>query len=220
MDIQENLHKLKSKIPAGITLVAVSKTHPPETIMLAYKAGQRIFGESKAQELQPKHEALPKDIEWHMIGHLQSNKVKYVAPFVALIHSVDSLKLLKVINKEGKKNNRIIPCLLQIHIAEESSKFGLSFEECCQLLESESYQNMHHVEIKGVMGMATFTDDNDQIIQEFKSLKQYFQQLKDRYFKEQEHFKEISMGMSDDYQLGIAEGSTIVRIGSAIFGSR
>lgn len=220
MDVQENLHKLKSEIPAGITLVAVSKTHPPETIMLAYEAGHRIFGESKAQEMLPKQEALPKDIEWHMIGHLQSNKVKYVAPFVSLIHSVDSLKLLKVINKEGTKNNRIIPCLLQIHIAEESSKFGLSFDECCQLLESESYQNMHHVEIRGVMGMATFTDDNDQIIQEFKNLKQYFQQLKNRYFKQREHFKELSMGMSDDYQLGIAEGSTIVRIGSAIFGSR
>ncbi len=220
MDVQENLQNLKSKIPAKITLVAVSKTHPPEAIMHAYRAGHRVFGESKAQEMLPKQEALPKDIEWHMIGHLQSNKVKYVAPFVALIHSVDSLKLLKVINKEAKKNNRIIPCLMQIHIAEESTKFGLSFEECCQLLESESYQKMHHVEIRGVMGMATFTDDNEQIIQEFKNLKQYFQQLKDSYFKHVEHFREISMGMSDDYQLGIAEGSTMVRIGSAIFGSR
>ena len=220
MDVQENLQNLKSKIPAGITLVAVSKTHPPEIIMEAYRAGHRVFGESKAQEMLPKQEALPKDIKWHMIGHLQSNKVKYVAPFVALIHSVDSLKLLKIINKEGKKNNRIIPCLLQIHIAEESNKFGLSFDECCQLLDSESYQNMHHVEISGVMGMATFTDDNEQIIQEFKNLKHYFQQLKDRYFEHDEHFIEVSMGMSDDYPLGIAEGSTMVRIGSAIFGSR
>lgn len=220
MDVQENLHKLKREIPDEVTLVAVSKTHDPETIMLAYSAGHRVFGESKAQELQSKYEALPKDIEWHMIGHLQSNKVKYVAPFVSLIHSVDSLKLLKVINKEGQKNKRIIRCLLQIHIAEETSKFGLSFDECCQLLESDGFQNMHHVEIRGVMGMATYTDNNDQISREFKNLKQYFQQFKDRYFKQQEHFKEISMGMSDDYQLGIAEGSTMVRIGSAIFGSR
>lgn len=220
MDIQKNLEEINSKIPAKVSLVVVSKTHPPETIMEAYRAGHRVFGESKAQEMLPKEEALPKDIEWHMIGHLQSNKVKYIAPFVALIHSVDSLKLLKVINKEARKNNRIIPCLLQIHIAEESTKFGLSFEECCQLLESESYQNMHHVEIRGVMGMATFTDNNQQIIQEFKNLNHHFHQLKERYFNDDESFREISMGMSDDYPLGIAEGSTMVRIGSAIFGSR
>jgi PLP dependent protein len=220
MNIQENLYKIKSEIPAGITLVAVSKTKLPETIIQAYRAGHKVFGESKAQELVPKHEKLPKDIEWHMIGHLQSNKVKYIAPFISLIHSVDSLKILKAINKEGHKNKRVIPCLLQIHIAEESNKFGLSFEECCQLLESESFQNMQNIEINGVMGMATFTDNNDQISREFRSLKHSFQQLKEKYFKQQEQFKEISMGMSDDYKLGISEGSTMLRIGSAIFGSR
>jgi PLP dependent protein len=220
MNIQENLYKIKSEIPAGITLVAVSKTKLPETIIQAYRAGHKVFGESKAQELVPKHEKLPKDIEWHMIGHLQSNKVKYIAPFISLIHSVDSLKILKAINKEGQKNKRVIPCLLQIHIAEESSKFGLSFEECCQLLESESFQNMQNIIIKGVMGMATFTDNDEQISREFRSLKHYFEQLREKYFKQQEQFSEISMGMSDDYKLGISEGSTMLRIGSAIFGSR
>jgi PLP dependent protein len=220
MSIQENLHKIQNEIPSGITLVAVSKTKLPETIMQAYESGQRVFGESKAQELVPKYEKLPKDIEWHMIGHLQSNKVKYIAPFISLIHSVDSLKILKAINKEGQKNKRVIPCLLQIHIAEESSKFGLSFEECCQLLESESFQNMQNIIIKGVMGMATFTDNDEQISREFRSLKHYFEQLREKYFKQQEQFSEISMGMSDDYKLGISEGSTMLRIGSAIFGSR
>ncbi len=220
MAIEDNLHNIKTELPDSVKLVAVSKTHAPEIIMKAYVAGHKIFGESKAQELLPKYEILPKDIQWHMVGHLQSNKVKFIAPFVALIHSVDSLKLLKVINKAGRKNNRVIPCLLQIHIARESSKFGLSYEECCELLESEAYTNMEHVSIHGLMGMATFTENHQQVREEFRALKNYFDQIKNKYFINQESFSQISMGMSDDYLVGIEEGSTLVRIGSAIFGSR
>ncbi len=220
MRIEENLKKITKELPDSVKLVAVSKTHPPEVIMKAYDAGHRIFGESKAQEMIPKQESLPEDIQWHLVGHLQSNKVKYIAPFIALIHSVDSLKLLKVINKEGRKNNRKIPCLLQIHIAKESSKFGLSFEACCELLESESFSSMEHVMIHGLMGMATFTDDHQQVRDEFRALKSYFDEIKNRYFSDQSSFSETSMGMSDDYQIGIEEGSTMVRIGSAIFGNR
>ena len=220
MSIKDNLQQLKDQLPADVTLVAVSKTKSPETILEAYNAGQRIFGESKAQEMVPKYEALPKDIQWHMVGHLQSNKVKYIAPFVSLIHSVDSLKLLKVINKEALKNKRTIACLLQIHIAEEVSKFGLSYDECCEILESESYHNMKNIEIVGLMGMATFTDNHKQVEQEFKNLKNYFSKIKKQYFPQQDTFKEVSMGMSDDFTIGIEEGSTMVRIGSAIFGSR
>ncbi len=218
--IQENLHEILSKIPACVKLVAISKTKSPEIIMEAYKAGQRVFGESKAQEMLPKYEALPKDIEWHMVGHLQSNKVKYIAPFVSLIHSVDSLKLLTTINKEAIKNKRLISCLLQIHIAEESTKFGLSYEECCDLLASESFKNMGNIVISGLMGMATFTDDKKQVEQEFMTLKNIFHDIKEKYFLDNDFFKEISMGMSDDYQVGIEQGSTMVRIGSAIFGYR
>ncbi len=220
MAIKENLQQLKDQLPVNVTLVAVSKTKSPETILEAYRAGQRIFGESKAQEMLPKYEALPKDIQWHMVGHLQSNKVKYIAPFVSLIHSVDSLKLLKVINKEAAKNKRTIACLLQIHIAEESSKFGLSYQECCEILESESFQHMKNIEIHGLMGMATFTDDQKQVEQEFRKLKKYFDSIKNKYFSQKDAFKEVSMGMSDDFQIGIEQGSTMVRIGSAIFGSR
>ncbi len=220
MQIEENLNKIKKELPDSVKLVAVSKTHPPDVIMKAYEAGHRIFGESKAQEMIQKQESLPKDIQWHMIGHLQSNKVKYIAPFVNLIHSVDSLKLLKVINKEGHKNNRTIPCLLQIHIAKESSKFGLSFEECCEILESETFSKMEHVAIHGLMGMATFTDDHQQVRDEFRTLRNHYNEIKKRYFSDQHSFSEISMGMSDDYQIGIEEGSTIVRIGSSIFGKR
>lgn len=218
--VKETIIELRETIPSGVQLIAISKTKSPEIIMEAYKAGHRVFGESKAQEMVPKYEALPKDIEWHMVGHLQSNKVKYIAPFVALIHSVDSLKLLKVINKEAIKNKRTINCLLQIHIAEESTKFGLSFEECCELLESESFKSMNNVVISGLMGMATFTDDKKQVEQEFSSLKKYFLAVKEKYFKDNDSFKEISMGMSDDYLVGIEQGSTMVRIGSAIFGHR
>lgn len=220
MSIKDNLQQLKDQLPADVTLVAVSKTKSPETILEAYHAGQRIFGESKAQEMLPKYQALPKDIQWHMVGHLQSNKVKYIAPFVSLIHSVDSLKLLKVINKEATKNKRKIACLLQIHIAEESSKFGLSYQECCEILESGSFHNMKNIEIVGLMGMATFTDKQKQVEQEFSNLKKYFNSIKNKYFSQKDTFNEVSMGMSDDFQIGIEQGSTMVRIGSAIFGSR
>lgn len=220
MDIKTNIIAFKQSLPESVKLVAVSKTKSPGEIMEAYNAGHRVFGESKAQELLPKHEALPKDIEWHMVGHLQTNKVKYIAPFVALIHSVDSLKLLKVINKEGRKNDRIVSCLLQMHIADEGTKFGMDYEECCRLLESEAFRDMKHVEVKGLMGMATFTDDHEKVRNEFRQLKKYFDGIKQQYFAGKDAFREVSMGMSDDYQLGIGEGSTMVRVGSAIFGDR
>lgn len=220
MSIKNNLQTFKDKLPAHVKLVVVSKTHGPEAIMEAYNAGQRIFGESKAQEIRPKYDLLPKDIEWHMVGHLQTNKVKYIAPFIALIHSVDSLKLLREINKQGAKNNRMIPCLLQIHIATETSKFGLSFDECCQVLESDSFKQMKNIAIHGLMGMATFTDNTQQIRNEFSTLKNYFDQIRENYFSEHSYFREVSMGMSDDFQIGIEQGSTMIRIGTAIFGSR
>jgi len=220
MSISENLAKIKSSIPENIKLVAVSKTKSKEEILEAYNAGHVIYGENKAQELARKYEELPKDIEWHFIGHLQTNKVKYIAPFVHLMHGVDSKKLLKVINKEGRKNNRVIACLLQFHIAEEETKFGLSVNAAKEILESESYANMNHVKIVGVMGMATFTDDQNKIRSEFQKLKSIFELLKKDYFTDSEDFCEISMGMSDDYGIAIEEGSTIVRIGSKIFGAR
>ncbi|MFO7873725.1 MAG: YggS family pyridoxal phosphate-dependent enzyme [Bacteroidales bacterium] len=216
----EKLKTLFEELPDGVKLIAVSKTKPAEEIMELYNAGHRIFGESKAQELIAKQEVLPKDIEWHMVGHLQTNKVKYLVPFVTLIHSVDSLKLLKEINKQGRKHDRVIPCLLQMHIAEESSKFGLDYEETCDLLESDVYREMQHVEILGLMGMATFTSDNEKIRKEFRQLRQHFSNLRKKYFSGKENFSEISMGMSSDYQLAIEEGSTMVRIGSSIFGER
>ncbi len=220
MSIKTNLQAFKNLLPEHVKLVVVSKTQSPEAIMQAYNAGQRIFGESRAQEITPKYDMLPKDIEWHMIGHLQTNKVKYIASFIALIHSVDSLKLLKEINKHAVKNNRIIPCLLQIHIATESSKFGLTFEESCQLLDSDSYKQMENIVIHGLMGMASFTDNTQQVHKEFSELKNYFGLIKQRYFAQQSYFKELSMGMSDDYRIGIEHGSTMVRVGSAIFGTR
>ncbi len=220
MVVKDNLQKISATLPTGIQLVAVTKTKSPEQIMEAYNAGHRVFGESKAQELLPKYEVLPKDIRWHMVGHLQTNKVKYIAPFIAMIHSVDSLKLLKVINKEGRKNDRDIPCLLQIHIAEESTKFGLDADECVHLLESEDLRNMQHIDIRGLMGMATYTEDTEKVRREFRRLKTFFETIRNRFFPGKESFKELSMGMSDDYFLGIEEGSTMVRIGSAIFGDR
>lgn len=201
-------------------LVAVSKTKPLEAIESIYEQGQRIFGENKVQEMVDKYNQLPKDIQWHMIGHLQSNKVKYIAPFVDLIHSVDSLKLLQVINKEAAKNKRVIKCLLQLHVAEEETKFGLDVEELGFLLESESFKSMQNIEIVGLMAMATFTPDQTQIRNEFCSLKKMFLRLKEVYFKTQDSFKEISMGMSSDYKIALEEGSTMVRIGSTIFGHR
>lgn len=215
-----NYTNIKSTIPDGVTLVAVSKTKPVEDIQKIYDAGQRVFGENKVQEMYDKFEALPKDIHWHLIGHLQTNKVKYIAPFVSMIHAVDSLKLLQEINKQGAKNNRVIECLLQFHIANESTKFGLSLEEATQLLEEANLVEMRNIEIRGVMGMATFTEDESQIRHEFQTLEGYFQILKSHYFKFNDRFSEISMGMSGDYKIAIEEGSTLVRIGSKIFGER
>lgn len=203
------------------TLVAVSKTKPAAAIQAMYDKGQRIFGENKVQEVADKYETLPKDIEWHVIGHLQRNKVKYIAPFVALIHSVDSARLLTEINKRAAENDRIIDCLLQFHIAEEESKFGWqSVKEVSDFLNSDAFANLKNIHITGVMGMATFTDEETQVRGEFKKLKTYFQELKDSYFADDASFKEISMGMSGDYKLAAEEGSTMVRIGSLLFGSR
>lgn len=218
--IQEEIKSIQESLPGHVRLVAVSKFHPIEALEEAYAAGQRVFGESKVQEMTTKYEALPKDIEWHFIGHLQTNKIKYMAPYVALIHGVDSFKLLKEINKQAIKAGRTIPCLLQIHIAREETKFGFSFDECRQMLEEGCWKELTHVSINGLMGMATNTDDESIIQQEFHSLGAFFQKIKDSYFSNQPAFKEISMGMSDDYPLAIAEGSTLVRIGSKIFGQR
>lgn len=218
--IQENLQKILANIPEGVTLLAVSKTKPESDILEAYNYGIRNFGENKVQEMVGKYENLPKDIKWHLIGHLQTNKVKYMASFVSLIHSVDSLNLLETINKEAVKVNRVIPCLLQFHIASEETKFGLSEDEAYALLESDSYKAMKNVEICGVMGMATNTENMDVVRSEFKHLKQIFDNLHEKYFADSTSFKTISMGMSHDYQIAIEEGSTIVRIGSSIFGER
>jgi pyridoxal phosphate enzyme (YggS family) len=218
--IKAQLEAIRSSLPATTVLIAVSKTHPIERIMEAYEAGQRDFGENKVQDLVEKYEALPKDIRWHMIGHLQSNKVKYIAPFVHLIHGVDSFKLLLEINKQGQKIQRKIPCLLQFHIAQEETKFGLSMDEATALLSSPDFNNMQHTLLCGVMGMATFTENTAQIREEFQSLHAIYQQLKSRCFPSNPEFKEISMGMSDDYPIAMEEGSTLIRVGSKIFGKR
>jgi PLP dependent protein len=220
MSLADRLHLLKEEIPQDVVLVAVSKTKPVSLIQEAYDAGQRVFGENKVQELVDKWEVLPKDIEWHLIGHLQSNKVKYIAPFVSLIHSVDSFKLLQEINKQGEKNNRVIPCLLQFHIAQEDTKFGLSFDEAEEILQSREFVEMHHISIVGLMGMASFVDDEEQIRDEFRNLNNYFMILKSNYFKYNPDFKVLSMGMSSDYTLAIEEGSNMIRVGSSLFGSR
>lgn len=206
--------------PTQTKLVAVSKTKPAEAIQRLYDQGQRIFGESKAQELTPKYEELPKDIEWHMIGHLQRNKVKYIVPYISLIHSVDSPWLLKEVNKQARKEGRVIDCLLQFHIADEESKYGFSWDTAVELLEGDSYAQMEHIRIVGVMGMATFTENTDQVRQEFQQLHRIFKKLKADYFAGEERFKEVSMGMSGDYQIAIEEGSTMVRIGTLLFGER
>ena len=220
MSIAENIDQIKSKLPASVQLVAVSKTKPAEFIREAYNQGQRAFGENKVQEMVGKYEELPKDIRWHFIGHLQTNKVKYIAPFVHLIHGVDSFKLLKSIDAEAKKVDRVIPCLLQFHIAEEDTKFGFSTDEALEMLNSEEFKSLKHVNISGVMGMATFTNDDNQVRKEFAFLKTILAKLKSEYFAEAPDFKEISMGMSGDYQIAVEEGSTMVRIGSTIFGER
>jgi pyridoxal phosphate enzyme (YggS family) len=201
-------------------LVAVSKTHPVEKILKIYQDGQRIFGENRPQEMVDKQQLLPADIQWHMIGHLQTNKVKYIAPFVAMIHSVDSLKLLQEIDRQAQKNHRIIDCLLQFHIAREETKFGLDEQEAIELLESPEYTGLKHIRLCGVMGMATFTDDQQQVRQEFRQLKNIFVSLKGRFFAVDDYFREISMGMSGDWEMALEEGSTLVRIGSLIFGER
>ena len=218
--INENLTAIKKSIPSHVILVAVSKTKPNELIEEAYSSGQRIFGENKAQELKNKAEVLPKDIEWHFIGHLQSNKVKYIAPYASLIHSIDSLKLLTEVNKQAQKNDRIIDCLLQFHIAMEESKFGLSLEEVEELLTSNEFSSLKNINIVGVMGMASFINNEEQVRNEFASLKHIFNQLNNGFFQRSETFKTISMGMSGDYKLAIEEGSTMVRVGSSIFGIR
>jgi pyridoxal phosphate enzyme (YggS family) len=219
MSIQSNLNSIKASLPENVTLVAVSKTKPVSDLMQAYEAGQRIFGENKIQEMTDKWEEMPKDIQWHMIGHVQSNKVKFMAPFVSLIHGVDSLKLLQEINKQALKNNRIIDCLLQIYIAEEESKFGLDENELNELLFSSEFKEMKNIRILGLMGMATFTDNQNQIKKEFTHLKSIFDSIQSI---ENENLKlnTISMGMSGDFQLAIDCGSTMVRIGSIIFGGR
>ena len=218
--IKENLEKIRKTLPESVTLVAVSKTKPIGDVQEAYDAGQRIFGENHALEMRDKHEALPPDIRWHFIGHLQTNKIKYIIPFVTLIHSIDSANLLEAVNKEAKKHDRVVDCLLQFHIAQEETKFGLDMDEARQLLESETFQQMQNVCVCGVMGMATFTDDETEIRKEFKHLKMVFDTLKEEYFADQPRFKEISMGMSDDYPIAVEEGATLVRVGSKIFGAR
>jgi PLP dependent protein len=220
MHIAENIKTILTELPPQVKLVAISKTKPVEAVKEAYDAGQRIFGENKVQELSSKFEVLPKDIEWHMVGHLQTNKVKYIAPFVSLIHSVDSLSLLKEIDKQGQKNNRTIQCLLQVYIASEETKFGLSEEELNAFVNSPELSTMSHVSICGLMGMATFTDNTRQIHDEFSNLNRIFRALKETKFRNNPEFKEISMGMSSDYKIAIEEGSTMVRIGSDIFGER
>jgi pyridoxal phosphate enzyme (YggS family) len=218
--IQEQLNKVLVDIPKHVTLVAVSKTKPVSAIEEAYTAGQRHYGENKVQELVEKAEQLPKDIHWHLIGHLQTNKVKYIAPFVALIHSVDSLKLLMEINRQAAKNNRVIPVLLQFHIAQEETKFGFSLEEVLELLNSDEFKNFGNIRIDGAMGMASFTDNEVQIRKEFRLLKKYFDELKTTFFNDKDYFSICSMGMSGDYKIAIEEGSTMIRVGSSIFGSR
>jgi pyridoxal phosphate enzyme (YggS family) len=216
--ISANIHKILEEIPSSVKLVAVSKTKPAEAVLEAYETGQRAFGENKVQEMVGKYEQLPKDIEWHLIGHLQSNKVKYIAPFVHLIHAVDSLKLLEAINKEAAKNNRIINCLLQFHIAKEETKFGLSIDEAKELLRSDSFKSMENISIRGVMGMASFTEDEQRIRDEFRLLKSFYEDLK--FEIRNSKFEILSFGMSGDYKIAIEEGSNMIRVGSSIFGGR
>lgn len=205
---------------AGAALIAVSKTHPPPSVLALYEQGQRAFGENRVQEMLEKQEALPKDIDWHLIGHLQTNKVKFIAPFVRMIHSVDSLKLLQEIDKQATKNSRVIDCLLQFYIAQEETKFGLDLDEACALLDNAEYQNLQHVRICGVMGMASFSDDMSLVRREFQTLKAIFDALRKHYFAQAPYFREISMGMSGDWELALEEGSTMLRIGTLLFGVR
>lgn len=218
--IKENLETIRGTVREGVLLVAVSKTKPVKDVQEAYDAGQRVFGENHALEMRDKHEVMPKDIDWHFIGHLQTNKIKYIIPFVKLIHSIDTENLLQAVNKEAVKHDRIVDCLLQFHIAEEETKFGLSLEEAEGILNSEAFKAMKNVRICGVMGMATNTDDSVQVRKEFHHLKEIFETIKSKYFVGCEYFKEISMGMSEDYPIAMEEGATMVRVGSKIFGAR
>ena len=218
--IKQNLNQLKSLIPEGVTLVAVSKTKPVSDILEAYNYSQRIFGENRTQEILSKKDLLPDDIKWHLIGHLQTNKVKYLVPFISMIQSVDSFKLLKVINLEASKIDRMVDCLLQFYIASEETKFGFDMVEVKAMIETEEFRSLNNIRICGVMGMATFTDNSDQVRNEFKMLSSYFRELKANLFADNEYFNEISMGMSGDFRIAIEEGSTMVRIGSLIFGDR
>jgi len=220
MNIKNNISNLTQNLVAGCRLIAVSKTKPIEMIQEAYAAGQRLFGENRVQELVAKFDALPKDIEWHMIGHLQSNKVKMMAPFVHLIHSVDSIGLLAEIDKQAAKAGRKIPCLLQVHIAKEETKFGFSPEEMLEAFQQRAFDKFDHVQIAGLMGMATFTEDKDQVRSEFRSLRKLFDALKTMPLPVNTTMKELSMGMSGDYDIAMEEGSTLIRVGSAIFGAR
>lgn len=216
MSIEQNLNKIKETLPEHVTLVAVSKTKPISLLQEAYDTGQRIFGENKIQEMTQKWETMPKDIQWHMIGHVQRNKVKYMAEFVSLIHGIDSFKLLKEVNKQAIKHDRVINCLLQMHIAEEDTKFGLDEDELNAIIESEGFQQLENIKVVGLMGMATFTDNNEQVRREFHQLKTIYTKIQ----KKLENLTVLSMGMSGDYNIAISEGSTMVRIGSSIFGSR
>lgn len=220
MNIREKIVEIKKQIPEGVTLVAVSKTKPIEDIMQAYDEGQRVFGENKAQEMKEKQALLPKDIQWHMLGHLQENKVKYIVPFVSLIHSVDSLKILHAINKRAIICERVVDCLLEIDISHEETKFGLSKEELYNLLSSPEYEQMKNIRICGLMGIGSITDDNSKTREEFRGLRALYSEIKDKFFAGKDYFRHVSMGMSGDYDIAIEEGSTIVRIGSKIFGER
>ena len=219
-DVQKTIANIKAQLPEHVTLVAVSKTKPNALIEDAYAGWQRHFGENKVQELAQKFEDLPKDIKWHMIGHLQSNKVKYIAPFVHLIHAVDSIKLLKEINKQAAKNNRVIDCLLQVHIAEEEHKFGFDEEDILKSISEGEFTDLGNICVKGLMGMATFTDNKDQIANEFSALNKLFVTLRKKELPKNFSLEELSMGMSGDYEIAIKAGSTMVRVGSTIFGSR
>lgn len=220
MSIADNFKKIKEEVPNNVKIIAVSKTHPQEVIKEVYDFGHKVFGENKAQELKEKYELLPKDIEWHMIGHLQTNKVKYIAPFVKLIHGVDSFRLLETINKEGIKNKRVIDYLLQIDIAKEDTKFGMEEETALEILSSKEFANLNNVRICGVMGIGSITDNRNKTRMEFRSLKNTFSLLKEKFFANKDYFSEISMGMSLDYNIAIEEGSTMIRVGSLIFGER
>jgi len=219
-DVKENLHRVLATLPDSVRLVAISKFHPEEYVMAAYDEGQRVFGESHEQELKRKAEALPKDIEWHFIGHLQTNKVKYIAPFISMIEAVDSLKLLREIEKQAAKAGRVVDVLLELHIAEEATKYGLTLDDCRQLLADGEWRQMEHVRICGLMMMASNTDDEAQISSEFQTAADFFDEVKARYFADRPSFKERSWGMSNDYQLALSHRSTMVRVGTAIFGPR